>query len=274
MYKERASVGEGSDTSGIALHAVWDVQADPSYDISYEFAKQTSERLRPDGGSGLIALRTLRGSGLVYLEPQGVFETTPESLLLMEWIHLRRYHCRGDEWDFWWFEFSVSGPLDFPMYQLMPLPADPRDEADFQTIFESLRQTLRPRRSYASATFLQMLYRWFMAWEGEADSSPHRKVILRVIEEMHGRLSDGWSVSDMAASVHMSEATFRRAFHEVTGEPPKRFYENLRLSMAAELLRRGTHNVSQAAHQMGYSSPFHFCKMFHRHFGTPPSKFE
>jgi len=79
------------------------------------------------------------------------------------------------------------------------------------------------------------------------------------------------SVKLMARKACMSEQHFRRVFHEVTGSSPKRFYDQLRMAWAEHMLRGGGKNVSEVADSLGFASPFHFSRVFRKHFGYPPS---
>ena len=52
-----------------------------------------------------------------------------------------------------------------------------------------------------------------------------------------------------------------------------RYLRNLRLERAAELLRSGRSNVTEAAMAVGYSSLSHFSKAFAEMFGVCPCAF-
>ena len=88
---------------------------------------------------------------------------------------------------------------------------------------------------------------------------------------MHDRLNEPWSVPEMARVAHMSERNFRKIFRDVTGQPPKQFYNQLRLSFARQLLAR-RYNVAQTADALGFSSPYHLSREFKAFYGIAPSK--
>lgn len=273
MFEEFATASGPADISGIDLHTVWNVNADSSYDINYDLAKGTSQRLHNLGGSGLIALRTISGSGRIYLHEHGVIDTIADTLLVTNWDNIQRYHCKSSAWNFWWFEFSVAGPMHFPLHRLMNIPSQQEDNADFEQTFTCLRRQPFAQRSLASATFAKMLYRWIANLQESQKRSPYQKQIDRIIDMMYSKLAVGWTVAEMAEEVSMSERNFRKIFSQSTGQSPKIFYNNIRLAMAKELLRLGIYTVSQIASQLGFSSPFHFSKAFKEHFGVAPSKF-
>ena len=273
MFEEFATASGPADISGIDLHTVWNVNADTSYDINYDLAKGTSQKLHNLGATGLIALRTISGSGRVYLNEHSVIDPVPDTLLITQWDNIQRYHCRSSEWNFWWFEFAVAGPMHFPLNRLMNIPPQPEDNADFQQTFTCLRRQPFAQRSLASATFSKMLYRWIAHLEETQQRSPYKQEIDHIINMMYSKLSVGWTVAEMAEEVSMSERNFRKIFSKITSQPPKVFYNNIRLAMAKELLRLNIYTIAQIASQLGFSNPFHFSKVFKEHFGEAPSRF-
>jgi AraC-like DNA-binding protein len=81
------------------------------------------------------------------------------------------------------------------------------------------------------------------------------------------------SLSQLGREVGCSPFYLSRLFSEHTGMTISRYLRNLRLERAAELLRRGRVNVTEAAMAVGYSSLSHFSKAFAEMFGVCPSVF-
>ncbi len=271
MFREKCTLPVGpTHVNGVALRCVWDVEADATYDVPVERARRMSRSLRPEGGTGLIAVRTLSGKGRIYLDGDEVFEVRGNSLILVEWDRIRRYHCAGPEWHFWWMEFFAYGPLHVPLYESIQLPKDADDEAVFQEMLKDLLSPQHIKRSMASSRLMLLLHEWFENYE-EHTAGPHEDKIARVIRKMYDSLAELWPVADMARSVGMSEAGFRREFHGVTGSSPKKFYDRLRMAWAEELLHTTPLSVGEIADRLGFSSPYHFSRAFKKHFGMPPS---
>jgi AraC-like DNA-binding protein len=61
-----------------------------------------------------------------------------------------------------------------------------------------------------------------------------------------------------------------RTFSAATGLTIPQYLRQLRLEKAAELLRSGKFNVTEAALEVGYSSLSHFSQAFHETFGCCP----
>ena len=78
---------------------------------------------------------------------------------------------------------------------------------------------------------------------------------------------------EMGREVGCSHFHLSRIFSEETGTTISRYLRTIRLEKAAELLRTGNHNVTEAAMVVGYSSMSHFSKAFAAHFGHCPCVF-
>ena len=60
----------------------------------------------------------------------------------------------------------------------------------------------------------------------------------------------------------MSERGLHKMFVNITGTTPKKYYDQLRMEYARELLRSGQYNVTQTSVLLKYSSAFSFSTAF------------
>lgn len=261
-----------SATSGISLRTVWEVDADDRYAAYGNDAADASRHVNPLGGIGLIAIRSISGRGEIRLRSGKQIEMGREQLLITEWNHLKFYRSAAEHWNFWWFEFTLMGPPEFPVHQIIDVPALEDDEKIFRETCQCLRQSSRRQLRLASASFTWMLHRWLAEYDGGSNQSPQREAIEDVIEKIRDDLSHPWTVREMARAAHMGERHFRKVFHDHTGQSPKRFLDEMRLATAMEMLRHGMGSVSTVAYHLGYSCPFHFSRAFRKRYGLPPSK--
>ncbi len=81
------------------------------------------------------------------------------------------------------------------------------------------------------------------------------------------------TLAQLGRAVGCSPFYLSRIFSQQTGLTISRYLRNLRLERAAELLRSGDHNVTEAAMAVGYSSLSHFSKAFAEMFGACPCVF-
>lgn len=82
------------------------------------------------------------------------------------------------------------------------------------------------------------------------------------------------SVSDMAASIDVSETYFRKLFEDALGRKPLEYLNSLRISYAKELIQSGFYTVAQVAQRSGFYDPKYFSTAFKRNTGFSPSDFQ
>lgn len=108
------------------------------------------------------------------------------------------------------------------------------------------------------------------ATNNSVDEKFIQKASLIVNEHIQNELFD---VEYFAKSLNMSRMTLYRKLKAVTGESPSQFIRALRLNKAAELIASGSHNVTEAALEVGFSELSYFSQLFKKRFKISPSKY-
>jgi len=94
------------------------------------------------------------------------------------------------------------------------------------------------------------------------------------VKQILGRdLENPPTLAQLGKEAGCSPFYLSRIFSEHTGVTISRFLRNVRLERAAELLRTGQCNVTEAAVTVGYSSLSHFSKAFAEMYGACPCVF-
>jgi AraC-like DNA-binding protein len=70
------------------------------------------------------------------------------------------------------------------------------------------------------------------------------------------------SLPDVAARANLSPYHFLRVYKRACGETPHEFLTRLRIERAKTLLARGSHNVTEACFEVGFSSLGSFSNLF------------
>ena len=91
-----------------------------------------------------------------------------------------------------------------------------------------------------------------------------------VIEKMESFIEEPVSPSVLAADVGMSTRQLERLFRRYLNRSPKRYYMELRLNRARNLLLQTDMSVINVALACGFASPSHFSKCYRAQFGTTP----
>jgi AraC-like DNA-binding protein len=81
------------------------------------------------------------------------------------------------------------------------------------------------------------------------------------------------SLPDVAARANLSPYHFLRVYKRAYGETPHEFLTRLRVERAKTLLARGSHNVTEACFEVGFSSLGSFSTLFAQRVGLSPSEY-
>ncbi|MDA3859418.1 MAG: GlxA family transcriptional regulator [Roseovarius sp.] len=92
----------------------------------------------------------------------------------------------------------------------------------------------------------------------------------QVIQMMEGNIEEPISPSVLARDVGMSTRQLERLFRRYLSRSPKRYYMELRLQKARNLLMQTDMTVINVALACGFASPSHFSKCYRAHYNTTP----
>ncbi|MCV6585053.1 MAG: GlxA family transcriptional regulator [Marinibacterium sp.] len=92
----------------------------------------------------------------------------------------------------------------------------------------------------------------------------------RVVHMMESNIEEPISPSLLAKEVGMSTRQLERLFRRYLNRSPKRYYMELRLQKARNLLMQTDMSVINVALACGFASPSHFSKCYRAHYNTTP----
>ena len=92
----------------------------------------------------------------------------------------------------------------------------------------------------------------------------------QVIQMMESNIEEPISPSILAKDVGMSTRQLERLFRRYLNRSPKRYYMELRLQKARNLLMQTDMSVINVALACGFASPSHFSKCYRAHYNTTP----
>ena len=97
----------------------------------------------------------------------------------------------------------------------------------------------------------------------------HPKLV-SIIQTMEQNTEEPISPSELAKGVNMSTRQLERLFRRYLNRSPKRYYMELRLEKARNLLLQTDMSVINVALACGFTSPSHFSKCYRNHFQRTP----
>jgi len=126
------------------------------------------------------------------------------------------------------------------------------------------------------AKALEVAAEFFFSAPGEPELFCQRQQRLaaerveKVIGLLRGKLTEPPTLEEIGRTVGCSPFHLSRTFSTTTGMTIPQYTRQLRMERAAELLRSGKFNVTEAALEVGYSSLSHFSQAFQETFGCCP----
>lgn len=120
---------------------------------------------------------------------------------------------------------------------------------------------------------IAVLRSWFSRADGAAPTwylAASDPVVGPALRLLHDDPAHPWTVVSLATKVGVSRAALAKRFTELVGDPPMRYLADVRLALAAELLREPGATIGAVARKVGYSSPFALSTAFKRVRGISP----
>ena len=106
------------------------------------------------------------------------------------------------------------------------------------------------------------------------DQQPRRDILYPAMQYIQAHLADPeLSVASLAAEASISEVYFRKLFLAQYDITPKQYILNIRIQRAKDLLSGSGESVSAIAEKCGFSSLYHFCRIFKNKTGTTPTQY-
>ncbi|WP_295803231.1 GlxA family transcriptional regulator [uncultured Microbulbifer sp.] len=102
--------------------------------------------------------------------------------------------------------------------------------------------------------------------------STTNKRLIQTVQIMEKNLAAPLSIKQLAERSQSSVRELERLFQKELGTPPKRYYRQLRLEKARQLLRQTDMTVLEIAISCGFQSAAYFSAAYRQDFGVSPSK--
>lgn len=98
-------------------------------------------------------------------------------------------------------------------------------------------------------------------------------LIQRAVDWMIARLSESFSMEDLAAAMHVSYRTLNRRFVEATGMPPLAYHRILKVEHAKALLETTAKDFPSITQEVAYEDVSSFRRLFRRATGLTPAQY-
>ena len=133
------------------------------------------------------------------------------------------------------------------------------------------------------AVFARLVSDWFLHTDIRPSGGPQRgglvarvgttsAAVLDAVEAMESHVADPLTLTDLARIAGVSPRQLNRLFAARLGCPAMRYYRDLRLAKADNLLRNSPLPLTEIALAAGFSSSSHFSRAYGARYGHPPSR--
>lgn len=145
----------------------------------------------------------------------------------------------------------------------------------FRRLFEPFlfRDSCFEEAAAARLTLLCVQLRRALDRRIPADESGEADRIRRSLEYMHSHYAEPIAVAQLACMEHLSASRFSAAFRQSTGVSPRAYLIDLRIRMAADMIRRTDLHFKQIARNVGYEDPLYFSRLFRARTGLSPRRY-
>jgi AraC-like DNA-binding protein len=232
--------------------------------------------------------RTLPSYTLVYItRGAGRFESATAGPLRIEagdlfilfpgeWHRYRPDPATG--WDEYWVEFDgdharrIMEHRDFS--KAGPVICAGHDEALlrlFLDLNESIRDSPLGFEHIIATQAAQMVARVLAAGRRRrGDDGSEEKLVRRACFHILEQLDRNIDFAALASDLGLSYSGFRKKFRRVTGLPPGRYQQQIRLNHACRLLQQSHSSITEIAERLGFENIFYFSRLFKRKTGMSP----
>jgi transcriptional regulator GlxA family with amidase domain len=135
---------------------------------------------------------------------------------------------------------------------------------------------------HQGAVFARQVSDWFMHTDIRPAIGPQRAglverigttnlAVLDAVEAMEAHVADPMTLDQLAVAASVSPRQLNRLFRQKLGRATMRFYRDLRLDKARNLLRNSSLSLTEIGLAAGFGSASHFSRAYSECFGSPPS---
>lgn len=96
--------------------------------------------------------------------------------------------------------------------------------------------------------------------------------VAQAIEVFARHIEEPIQISAVAEEIHMSSRSLERSFKRATGQSPLKYYRQMRMKEARQLVLYGRDSITSIAYTVGYSSPAAFQRHYREIYGISPQK--
>ncbi len=107
----------------------------------------------------------------------------------------------------------------------------------------------------------------------ESTRKKYQELIQECIDFMEENVTEWLTMEQIARQLSVSSSALKKAFSEETGKGIMRYFSDMKIEKAKEMMDEGNMTFAMIADALGYSSPNHFYTAFKAKMGMSPSAY-
>lgn len=222
-----------------------------------------------------------KGNGIVQFENTGETEISKgKILIIMPHQKYEYYHINDTEWK----EYFIRFEADAVYFQLIKLLfGEDRQVVDigfneelirlFHRAVDVVKNGLNSSQVYLSGMLLHILGLVIAESKSMAISKKEIQIIEQAKVIMNENVLEEISLQEIASRLNISYTTFRKNFKKYVGLSPAKYFSELRLDKAKQLLTETSGSIKEIAYMLQFSSIEHFATIFKKTTGMTPKDY-
>lgn len=142
----------------------------------------------------------------------------------------------------------------------------------FMSVLNRVRMQPPGYQQLAASNVMEILGATLTAHRVGAGEGQYRELINHARMTLDLETAQSQTTRDLALSLQLSPAQFRRLFKTHTGMSPYQYYLQSRINRAKVLLSETTLTIKEIASMLHFENPYHFSNAFKQKTGKPPGQ--
>jgi AraC-like DNA-binding protein len=221
-----------------------------------------------------------RGQGYVHFEENEDIEISQgKILMIMPNQKYQYYHLPDSEWKEYFIRFEADTVYFelinqlFGKNQLVEVGFNEELIRLFNRALDVVRNGLKSSQVYLSGMLLHILGLIIAESKNNALARKEIQIVEQAKIIMNENVFVEVHLQEIASRLNMSYTTFRKNFKKYVGVSPARYFSELRLLKAKELLAETAYSIKEISYMLQFSSFEHFATMFKKATGITPKDF-
>ena len=190
------------------------------------------------------------------------------------------YHLNTSEWKEYFIRFETDMVFSMLIRKFFPIENSIIDIGFneelmklFHRAIDVVQNGLKSSQVYLSGMLFHVLGLIIAESKNKTLEKKERQKIEQAKIIMNENVYEDMPIQNIASQLNLSYALFRRNFKKYTNESPARYYNDIKLNKAKQMLVESTDSIKEISFKLQFTSLEYFSTSFKRMTGFTPSEF-